>query len=219
VQHQVLLSHAHRDGAAANVLADMVQRATLDQVQVWHSSDQRESGGILAGERWFDAIRRNMERSRVIVVLLTPTSLYLPWLYFEAGFGTALAEVEILPVCVGIDSLAEVPHPLAMYQSYQLSDVASAMTFMAKLCGRFGVRFDAEMARVVVEPAVTRILESVTGASQRAVRLAVPAAPVPGVRGDPSAGRGARRARPDLLPALRRRDGGEVPRELGAAGA
>lgn len=168
---QLFLSHDARDRAQADIVAGAIGRISLGQITVWHSSDGSAGGGIQPGQVWLDAIRARLRASKAVVVLLTPGSVERPWIFFESGYGAALDGCDVVPVCIGIDSNTQVPFPLAMYQTFQLSDYESAVRFAAKLLARYGVRFDEEMARPVLQDAVRQLSQAGTGTA-----LAAPAA-------------------------------------------
>jgi hypothetical protein len=153
------LSHAHADRPIAKEIATLIERVTLNRITVWYSSDENASGGIGAGELWLKSIRSNLEKSRTVVALVTPSSRNRPWIYFESGFGAAHAELEVIPVCIGID-VRDIPAPLGMYQAFKLSDVSSINLFLRKVLIKFDVAYDEEMAKVVVEPALRKIVEA-----------------------------------------------------------
>ncbi|MBS0368912.1 MAG: toll/interleukin-1 receptor domain-containing protein [Proteobacteria bacterium] len=155
--HKLFLSHDSRDRERAKAIAQAVQRLTLGQISVWHSSDDGPSGGLRPGQVWLDEIRRQIADSRALVVLLTPQSVNRPWLLFEAGFGAAQINCAVIPVCVGIDSVADVPFPLAMYQTFQLADYDSLKRFAEKLLAMHQIPFDEGMARPVLEEAVAAL--------------------------------------------------------------
>lgn len=161
---QLFLSHDSRDQALATALGNSLHRLTLGQITVWHSSDGSGHGGLKPGQVWLDEIRLQLGKSKAVVALLTPRSIAKPWLLFESGFGAANPSCDVIPVCVGIDSLANVPFPLAMYQAYQLADYDSVKRFMEKLFAKYEIVFDEEMCRkgladlirkLVDEPATT----------------------------------------------------------------
>ena len=152
--HQLFLSHDTRDRERAAILARMISRVSLGQITVWHSSDQSASGGLVPGHVWLDEIRNRLEGSKAVVVLLTPTSLSRPWILFESGFGAAQKHCDVIPVCVGVDRLGDIPFPLAMYQTYQLSDYESLKRFTEKLTAKYEVQFDEPMAQPVLLEAV-----------------------------------------------------------------
>lgn len=158
--HQLFLSHDSRDRVKANVISTAIARITLGQITVWHSSDNSHDGGLRPGNVWLDEIRRRLASSKAVVALLTPTSVARPWLLFESGFGAAQPSCDVIPVCVGIDSASSVPFPLAMYQSYLLSDYESLKQFMQKLLSKYEIRFDEEMTKPVLLDAVKQLSQA-----------------------------------------------------------
>ena len=135
--NRILISHSNEDSELANQLQAIIKRASLNQINVWHSSDRAGTGGLRPGDRWLSRIRERLADSNAVVALLTPNSLKRPWIYFESGFGAANADLEVIPVAVGID-VEDIPFPLAMYQAFRLSGRRSALDFIAKLFSRFG---------------------------------------------------------------------------------
>jgi hypothetical protein len=160
MQHHVFLSHDSRDHALADVLGRAISRMSLNQISVWHSSDSAGAGGLRPGHVWLDEIRQRLTSSKAVIVLLTPTSTARPWLLFESGYGAANPNCDVIPVCVGIDSLSDVPYPLAMYQSYLLSDYNSLRRFAEKLLTKYEIHFDEEMTKPVLDEAVAKLLET-----------------------------------------------------------
>ena len=157
---QMFLSHDSRDHVQADTLSRMISRLTLGQISVWHSSDNSPDGGLQPGHVWLDEIRLRLAASKAVVVLLTPTSLSRPWLLFESGFGAAQPGCDVIPVCVGVDRLADIPFPLAMYQTYQLSDYESLRRFAEKLTSKYDILFDEAMANPVLIEAVKQLSHS-----------------------------------------------------------
>ena len=157
--HQLFLSHDARDRKKAQAVGQAIQRLTLGQITVWHSSDDTPDGGLRPGQVWLDEIRNRIAASRAVVVLLTPRSLTKPWLLFEAGFGAAQQNCAVIPICIGIDSAADVPFPLAMYQAFQLADYASLKRFVEKLLAMHEIPFEEVMARPVLQEAVAALTQ------------------------------------------------------------
>jgi TIR domain len=158
--HQMFLSHDSRDRVKANILATAITRMTLAQIAVWNSSDGSGNGGLQPGHVWLDEIRTRLAASRAVVALLTPTSIARPWLLFESGFGAANPDCDVIPVCIGVDNTTDVPFPLAMYQTYLLSDYESLKRFAEKLLGRYEIHFDEEMVRPVLTEAVKQLSQA-----------------------------------------------------------
>jgi hypothetical protein len=172
---KLFLSHDHRDHELARALATALKRVTLSQLDVWFSTDASPQGGILPGRMWLDEIRGQLAQSRALIVLLTPTSLTRPhWLLFECGFAATNPACEVVPLCLGINTLADVPAPFSVYQCYQLADYESLRAVVAKLATLCGIAFDEEMARPVLQRAIadfTKALE-VSGCGGPALTLA-----------------------------------------------
>lgn len=157
---RLLLSHHHGDREIAAVLAKTISRASLGQITAWYSSDQAGAGGMKAGDLWMPTLIEQLRQSECAIALLTPRSIHQPWLYFESGFVAARETGDVIPVCVGIDSINDVPFPLAMFQSYQIGDPESMLRFLQKLAARFDVGFDEEMARPVATGAITALADA-----------------------------------------------------------
>lgn len=152
--HNFFLSHYSKDEDVAKIIAKSLSMITVDQIIPWYSSDSSESGGLKPGNIWFNEILSKIQQSKVVVVILTPNSINRPWLYFESGMAQSLEECEVIPVCVGTkrDSVSA---PLGMYQCYQLTDYKSLRDFFGKLLAKFGITFYEEMAKNILEKAIT----------------------------------------------------------------
>jgi hypothetical protein len=157
--HELFLSHDSRDRAKAEALAKAINRVTLKQLLVWHSSDTSSDGGLYPGNVWLDEIRNRLSTCKAVVALITPVSISRPWLFFESGFGAAHPECDVIPVCIGINSVTEVPFPLAMYQTYQLSDYDSLKRFFDKLLSKYRIEFDEEIMKPVLHGLVEDIVK------------------------------------------------------------
>jgi hypothetical protein len=157
--NQVLMSHFNQDEIIAKELSELIHRVSLHQINPWYSSDKSGTGGIGVGENWINTIRQRLLNSKAVVALITPKSVHRPWIYFESGFGAASSELEVIPVCIGIDSVNSVPFPLAMYQSFQLTDSNSVESFLEKLFAKFEITFDKEMSKTIIQKFVDKIVE------------------------------------------------------------
>ncbi|PRY21125.1 TIR domain-containing protein [Spirosoma oryzae] len=156
--HNFFISHYSKDFNVAEIIANLLQKITLNQIQPWFSSDKRESGGLMPGDIWFSQIIEKISRSKAVVVLLTPNSINRPWLYYESGIAQALPECELIPICIGIKG-NDVPAPLNVYQYYQVSDLESLRNFTAKLVSKFGIPFDEDMTKGILERVISNLSE------------------------------------------------------------
>lgn len=109
--------------------------------------------GVLGPEVWADVLREQLSESKAVVSVLTPRSLEKPWVLFESGFGAANPDCDVIPVCVGMPQ-SDIPFPLAMYQTFQLSDYNSLNKFVSKLLKKLDIAFDEVMSRSILEETV-----------------------------------------------------------------
>ena len=63
----LFLSHSQEDRPIAEILAELVSRATLKQLEVWYSSDKSAEGGMAPGKVWLDEIRKRLSQSKAVV--------------------------------------------------------------------------------------------------------------------------------------------------------
>lgn len=148
--NKVLVSHSSKDASIADAISKLILKCSLRQILPWYSSDSSGSGGIQAGERWFEKIRSELGSSRAVIVLVTPNSLNSSWVHFESGFGAANGELEIIPIIYGIEDIGQVPDPLSHWQIFRISHADECIKFLEKLFSRMNVHFDRE---IVTEPA------------------------------------------------------------------
>lgn len=74
----VFVSHTHADAVFVRVVYERLEAQGL---AVWDYSEPSEA--VLAGQALDEALRRQIERCRVFVVVVTPASLASPWVAFE----------------------------------------------------------------------------------------------------------------------------------------
>ena len=146
---RLLISHSSLDGELAEKLASVIRRCSLRTIDVWHSSDESADSGLAPGQRWFDTIRENLQKSDAVILLMTPNSVRSSWVLFEAGFGAGVSNLEIMPLVLGVD-IYQVPNPLSQWQIYRTNAPEAVMTFLRKLFGRLNVHFDDDLVRSIV---------------------------------------------------------------------
>ncbi len=156
--NRFFLSHCSNDKYLAEIIAETLKRITLNQISPWFSSDDSGVGGLQPGMIWFNAILEKLSESKAVVIILTPNSISRPWIYFESGIGQTLKECEVIPVCIGV-SRDSVYAPLGLYQCYQLSDYKSFKDLVSKLLLKFGITFDEDMCKPILEKALAKITE------------------------------------------------------------
>jgi hypothetical protein len=134
----VFVSHAVTDEPIARVIHDEIRRIFVDGVQVFASS---VPGAIQPGSEWLKEIRSNLTAATAVVVIVTPTSINRPWVWFEVGASWSRMEEgegRILPICVPEIDKGALPEPLGRLQALSLGNAAETKELFQSLCDQFG---------------------------------------------------------------------------------
>jgi hypothetical protein len=110
---KIFISHVHEEGAVSMALTEYLRAC---QLASFLSSD---SWQIMAGERWFDRIVKELDDAATVILMLTPKSVNRPWISFEAGWAWAKATPTI-PVCFGGLDKGSLPRPYSDIQAVNL---------------------------------------------------------------------------------------------------
>lgn len=149
--NNVMISHSSTDVDLAQSVSSLISRCSLQQIKPWFSSDRSGTGGMQAGDRWFDRIRSELSKSKACIVLLTPTSVESAWVQFEAGFGAASGKLEIIPILFGIRDISLIPDPISHWQIFRTDNNEDCASFLEKLFVQMGVHFDGELLSTQIE--------------------------------------------------------------------
>jgi TIR domain len=108
---QIFLSHAATDQPlAASVAAEIEKRVNGSKVFV-----ASQPGHIRTGDKWLNVIEEKLSAGDAYVILLTPSSIERPWLWFETG-SVWFSNKQILPILAGSLPIQRVPFPLSARQ-------------------------------------------------------------------------------------------------------
>lgn len=124
----------------------LLRRISLNLIEPWFSSDNHV-GGIHPGDMWFEKIREKMNSSSAIIAVITKNSLSSKWVFFESGFGAAIADAKLILVTHGIDTLADIPEPLSKWQAFRIDKAESLREFCEKLLNMYDISFDGGLFR------------------------------------------------------------------------
>ena len=155
---KVLISHDVDDREAATAVKELIQRSSLNRIDVWFSSDTSSRGGMPLGGRWFSELHDTLQKTDWIVALVTPRSSSSPWLYYECGVVASTRAHCVIPLTLGVP-ISSVPMPLAGYQVYDSLNASSLATFLRKLLEADGLLFDEEMTKAVRDNVQRRLIE------------------------------------------------------------
>lgn len=78
----------------------------------WVSSED-----IAKGKRWSDELHKQLDKTRVTVVCITPENVQSPWIYYESGYIAAkLGDAAVCPYLLGVEGKLVGGTPLGLYQ-------------------------------------------------------------------------------------------------------
>src|SRR4051812_1618154 len=127
------VSHSSKDKQLTTRFGMLLRSISLDQIEPWFSSDSGYAGGFQPGDMWFEKIREKMSSSSAIIALLTERSISSRWVFFESGFGAAVADKKLILVTHGIASMANIPEPLSRWQAFRIDKLEGLREFCEKL--------------------------------------------------------------------------------------
>jgi hypothetical protein len=134
----VFISHAATDEPIATVVRDEIKRIFADGVEVFASS---VPGVIEPGAEWLGKIRESLTAATAVIVIITPTSINRPWVWFEVGASWSKMEEgegRILPVCVPEIDKGSLPEPLGRLQAMSLGKAGETKEVFVALIDQFG---------------------------------------------------------------------------------
>jgi hypothetical protein len=134
----VFISHAATDEPIASVVRGEIRRIFADGVEVFASSGP---GVIEPGAEWLRSIRDNLTAATAVIVVVTPTSVNRPWVWFEVGASWSKMEEgegRIIPVCVPEIDKGNLPEPLGRLQAMSLGDATETKEVFRALVDQFG---------------------------------------------------------------------------------
>jgi hypothetical protein len=150
----VFISHAVTDEPIVKVVRDEIKRIFADGVEVFASS---VPGEIQPGAEWLKDIRDNLSAATAVIVIVSPTSINRPWVWFEVGASWSKMEEgvgRIIPVCVPEIDKGSLPEPLGRLQAMSLGKAAETREVFKALIDQFdfgkmaGFRYSAIKAKL-----------------------------------------------------------------------
>ena len=78
------ISFIHEEQQVATAVRNLLRDKLGHEHNFFLSADNWQ---MRAGEDWFNRLRDELGRARVVILLLSPNSISRPWINFEAGAG------------------------------------------------------------------------------------------------------------------------------------
>lgn len=135
MSYEIFISHASADKFLANNCKKMLKRCFPD-VSIFCSTD---SGCIEGGAPWFDKIMTAIKETKVTLCLLTPNSIYRPWVLFESGGAYSLHKSNsksrcLIPACaMGISEVNLSNGPFKQLQVRKLVEPAEVTSLIKQI--------------------------------------------------------------------------------------
>lgn len=114
----IFMSFIHEEELQVLQVRLFIHSVLGHQVESFMSSDRSI---IYAGEDWMAKIFGELKSAKVLLSMLSPTSVTRPWINFEAG-AAWMKDTKVIPVCFGGMTVAQLPKP---YSSLQAVDISS----------------------------------------------------------------------------------------------
>ena len=116
------MSFIHEEEWAATFVNHFINRVLGTGIDVFRSSDDT---AIYAGEDWMARIFEELKSAKVLVSMLSPTSVERPWINFEAG-AAWMGDTKVIPVCFNGLTTAQLPKPYSSLQAVEIEEYDGA---------------------------------------------------------------------------------------------
>ena len=109
---RVFVSHIHEEAALGAVIKGLIEDVFRGHgVVAFLSSDRQD---LPAGRKWIEVIERELDQAKVVVSLLSPTSLRRPWVNIELGaawikhrhISPSATPISALVICLGRSAIS-----------------------------------------------------------------------------------------------------------------
>lgn len=110
---RVFISWSGESRDIASALCDLLDSIFDERINFWTSYQN-----IKPGERWSDALDRELETSNFGIICLVPNNLMAPWIHYEAGAlsKTKTVNSAVVPYCMDLGE-GELRDPLSRFQA------------------------------------------------------------------------------------------------------
>lgn len=114
----IFISHASPDYELARLMRDVLaDEFGLQKAEIFCSSD---NFSLYGGHGFVPQIRRALKQVKAVVALLTPNSVFRPWVLYETG--AVLESGKLFPILAKGLPFASIPDPLSSWQARVLEN-------------------------------------------------------------------------------------------------
>lgn len=133
---QVFISFIHEEIAWAAAVQGFIGQMLGSEAEPFLSSDKFQ---VYAGEKWLDRIMDELESAKVVLLMLSNTSVKRPWVNFEAGAAWT-RDIITIPVCFGGMEKANLPKPYSSLQAIDLEETDDQQYLARSVAHHLGLR-------------------------------------------------------------------------------
>lgn len=132
----IFFSHSSKDKDLILPIKNKIENITANVIDIFMSSDGQS---IPFGHNWVHKIEEGLNKTKIMFVFVTPTSINSSWIYFEAGF-TYSKNIEVIPVGLGVN-IGSLNPPLNLLQGFDINSSDSLNNFISILNKKFNLSF------------------------------------------------------------------------------
>lgn len=129
----IFISHSSLDKELIRQIKDLVSGRTSGTVDLFQSSDGES---IPFGNNWIHQVEENLNKSKIMLVFVSPRSAMSSWIYFEAGFAYSKG-VKVIPIGLDGVDIGSLKPPLNLLQGFNITGAEGLNNIIAVLNREF----------------------------------------------------------------------------------
>lgn len=129
----IFISHSSLDKQLIRQIKDLINGRTSGTVDLFQSSDGES---IPFGNNWIHQVEENLNKSKIMLVFVSPRSAMSSWIYFEAGFAYSKG-VKVIPIGIDGVDIGSLKPPLNLLQGFNITSAEGLNNIIAVLNREF----------------------------------------------------------------------------------
>lgn len=138
----IFLSHSSSDREYILKLKNIITKRTSKTIEVFQSSDGES---IPFGNNWVHKIEENLNKTKIMLVFVSPKSASSSWIYFESGFAYAKG-VKVIPIGISGIDIGSIKPPLNLLQGFNISSEGGLGNLITVINREFHTEFDDQFS-------------------------------------------------------------------------
>jgi hypothetical protein len=139
VKPTLFISHATADAEVAKKLRDWLLFVTANSVEVFASTDRQS---LRLGDLWPSSVAAALQRSEIVLVLVSPASDNSAWVSFEAGYALGAGKL-LMPLVFPAFNQDRLRLPLQIHQHEVLDGAEGLKIVLERINTALGTTFTA----------------------------------------------------------------------------